>query len=59
MSPLHTRKKVVETRKREFHGMPVIWRRYVDAEGRVRQSWELDDSDYGRLLRCTTKTSGA
>lgn len=59
MSPLHTRKEVLETRKRRFQGVSVIWRRYLDAEGKVRQSWELDDSDYGRLLRCTTKTSGA
>lgn len=59
MNHLHIRKKVLETRKCEYDGTPVIWRRYVDAEGGVRQSLEIQYSGYGRLLKCTTKTSGA
>jgi hypothetical protein len=59
MAHLHTRKQILETRKQVVDGVALIWRRYVTHDDKVRQSWEIDDSDYRRLQRCMTKTSGA
>lgn len=47
---IHKRQKVLATRKRMEKDVPVIVRKYVSEDGKIRLSIELDYADFRRFL---------